>query len=74
LPETEAAEQAYRFAGQIEPAFVLAHSRRSYSYARELAGRGPFQELSTASPRDLHPNLHAISIWTVYRPHPPTVD
>jgi HD domain len=40
LPETEVAEQAYRFAEQIEPAFVFAHSVRSYLYARELAGRG----------------------------------
>ena len=30
LPETEVAEQAYRFAEQIEPAFVFAHSVRSY--------------------------------------------
>jgi hypothetical protein len=40
LPETEVAEQAYRFAEQIEPAFVFAHSARSYLYARELARRG----------------------------------
>ena len=33
------AEQAYRFAEQIEPAFVFAHSVRSYLYARELVGR-----------------------------------
>ena len=44
LPETEVAEQAYRFAEQIEPAFVFAHSVRSYLYARELAGRGPFRD------------------------------
>jgi hypothetical protein len=40
LPETEVAEQAYRFAEQIEPAFVFAHSVRSYLYPRELAGAG----------------------------------
>ena len=40
LPETEVAEQAYRFAEQIEPAFVFARGVRSYLYARELAGRG----------------------------------
>jgi hypothetical protein len=40
LPETEVAEQAHRFAGQIEPASVFAHGVRSYLYARELAGRG----------------------------------
>ena len=40
LPETEVAEQACRFAEQIEPAFVFAHSVRSCLYARELAGRG----------------------------------
>lgn len=39
LPETEVAEQAYRFVEQIEPDFVFAHSVRSYLYARELAGR-----------------------------------
>ena len=39
LPETEVAEQAYRFAEQIEPDFVFAHSVRSYLYARELAAR-----------------------------------
>jgi hypothetical protein len=44
LPETEVAEQAYRFAEQIEPAFVFAHSVRSYLYARELTGQGPFQD------------------------------
>ena len=44
LPETEVAEQAYRFAEQIEPAFVFAHSVRSYLYARELAGRGSFRD------------------------------
>ena len=44
LPETEVAEQAYRFAEQIEPAFVFAHSVRSYLYAREPARRGPFQD------------------------------
>jgi hypothetical protein len=33
------AEQAYRFAEQIEPAFVFAHSVRSYLYAREPASR-----------------------------------
>ena len=37
LPETEVAEQAYRFAEEIEPDFVFAHSVRSYLYARELA-------------------------------------
>jgi hypothetical protein len=45
LPETEVAEQAYRFAEQIEPAFVFAHSVRSYLYAREPARRGPFPGL-----------------------------
>ncbi len=44
VPETEVAGQAYRFAGQIEPAFVSAHSVPSYLDARELAGRGPFQD------------------------------
>ena len=34
LPETKVAEQAHRFAGQIEPAFVFAHSVRSYLRAR----------------------------------------
>jgi hypothetical protein len=43
LPETEAAGQAYRFAGQIEPAFVFAHSVRSYRYAR-AGWAGPFQD------------------------------
>ena len=36
-------------------------------------GSGPAQELSTASSRDLRPDLHALSIRTVYRPHPPVV-
>ena len=41
LPETEVAEQAYRFAEQIEPAFVFAHGVRSYLYARAgWAGAG----------------------------------
>ena len=44
LPETEIAEQTYRFAEQIEPAFVFAHSVRSYLYARELAGRWPVDD------------------------------
>jgi len=37
LPETKVAEQAYRFAAQIEPAFVFAHGVRSYHYARVCA-------------------------------------
>jgi Domain of unknown function (DUF4386) len=44
------------------------------SYAHNPAGHGQAQELSPASPRDLHPNLHGLSIRTGYRPHPPTVD
>jgi hypothetical protein len=42
--ETEVAGQAYTFAGQIEPAFASARSVRSYLSARELAGRGAFQD------------------------------
>ena len=44
VPEAEVAEQAYTFAGQIEPAFAFARSVRSYLSARELAGRGAFQD------------------------------
>ena len=44
LPETEVAEEAYRFAEQLEPAFVFAHSVRSYLYAR-AGWAGPFPGL-----------------------------
>ena len=34
----------------------------------------PAQQLRTASSRDPHPDLHATSIPTAYRPHPPAAD
>jgi hypothetical protein len=42
--------------------------------SRSPAGHGRAQELSTASPRDLHPPLHAVSIRTGYRSHQPAFD
>jgi hypothetical protein len=48
LPETEVAEQAYRFAEQLEPAFVFAHSVRSYLYAR-AGWAGPLSGTTTMS-------------------------
>jgi len=37
------------------------------------SGGGRAQQLGTASPRDPHPDLHALSIRTICRPHPPAV-
>jgi len=37
------------------------------------SGGGRAQQLGTAFPRDPHRNLHALSIRTICRPHPPAV-
>ena len=39
LPDTEMAEEAYRFAEEIEPRWLFSHSVRCYLYANALGGR-----------------------------------
>ena len=39
LPDTEMAEEAYRFAEEIEPSWLFSHSVRCYLYAKALGGR-----------------------------------
>ena len=44
LPDTEMAEEAYRFAEEIEPSWLFSHSVRCYLYAKALGGRVGLQD------------------------------
>jgi ketosteroid isomerase-like protein len=44
LPDTEIAEEAYRFAEEIEPGWLFSHSVRCYLYAKALGGHVGLQD------------------------------
>jgi ketosteroid isomerase-like protein len=44
LPDTEMAEEAYRFAEEIEPGWLFSHSVRCYLYASALGGHVGLQD------------------------------